>query len=188
MLLWVSAFMAIGLLIYQVSRSILVEPTTLWSASLKNQLPEADCGVVLTGATGRVREAFEYLAQKKIKKLIVSGVYKEARLIEVFPYLPYYNEINSNDIVLEKRSETTFGNAQQSLNLVEGLRCRDIVLITSQLHMRRAYSIFRATFPDNINIKKLTLPNAKNEQDTIDFLIELVKSFFYLVLSLETWF
>ena len=160
----------------QISR----EPMNLW----QNNLLSADCGIVLTGAAGRIREGFEYLAQKKINKLIVSGVYKDAKLHEVFPYLPLYPEINSDDIILEKKSETTFGNAQQSLVLVENVKCKDIVLITSQIHMRRAYHIFKATFPSEYSIKKLSLPNSKNEKSLFDHGIEVVKSMFYYGLGL----
>ena len=35
-----------------------------------DELPKSDCGVVLTGSPGRIREAFEVLALKKINKLI----------------------------------------------------------------------------------------------------------------------
>lgn len=154
------------------------EPMNLWS----KDLPLADCGVVLTGAPGRVREAFEYLAQKKIKKLIVSGVYKDSKLHEIFPYLPFYPEVDESDIYLEKKSETTYGNAQQSLVMIESLNCQSAVLITSQIHMRRAFRVFKATFADHIEIKKLSLPNSKTEKSYLDLGLEVLKSIFYFAL------
>jgi hypothetical protein len=63
------------------SRLILDEP----ESKMDDPTLQADCGVVLTGSSGRIREAFEILAQKRIKKLIVSGVFKEAQLNEIFP-------------------------------------------------------------------------------------------------------
>lgn len=152
----------------------------LWS----EPIPTADCGVVLTGAPGRVREAFEVLAQKKIKKLIVSGVFKDSQMREIFPFLPFYPEVNEGDIFLEKKSETTFGNAQQSYALIESLHCQNIVLMTSQVHMRRAYRIFRSTLPESIKIYKLSLPNAKSERNSFDLFIEVFKTLFYFVLGL----
>ena len=159
---------------------IINEPMNLWS----DELPVAECGVVLTGAPGRVREAFEYLAQRKIQKLIVSGVYKESKLHEIFPYLSFYPEVHSEDIILEKKSETTFGNAQQSLVWVQNLKCKDIILMTSQIHMSRAYRIFKSTFPDSYQIKKLSLPNSKTERSVFDLVTEVVKSVFYYGLGL----
>lgn len=177
-------FLAFLVLVYFKADQIVSEPENLWTS---RELT-ADCGVVLTGATGRLREGFELLAQQRIKKLIVSGVYKDARMIELFPYSGYYPEVNLNDIYLEKRSETTFGNARHSMNLVEGLRCRDIILITSQIHMHRAYSIFKIVYPDSMAIKKLTLPNAKSESGLYGLATEVSKALFYYILSLAEYF
>ncbi len=173
-------FFLIGVSILTIHvKKIKDEPINVWS-----QITEADCAVVLTGAPGRIREGFELLQQKRIKKLIVSGVFKEATYSEVFPYWPYYNDINPEDVILEKRSQTTFGNAHQSVVLVESLKCQDVFLVTSQLHMARAYSIFRDVFPNTIEIKKLTLANSRSEQSVFDFALELVKSLFYTVFGL----
>ncbi|MBC7465181.1 MAG: YdcF family protein [Bdellovibrio sp.] len=144
---------------------------------------QADCGVVLTGSPGRVREAFEILAQKKIKKLIVSGVFKEALMNEIFPHLSFYPEISDQDIYLEKKSATTYGNAIQSLALVEALKCRDIVLITSQIHMYRANRIFNHIFPTTIKITKLAVPNRK-DFSFFDYLLETSKVTLYWALGL----
>lgn len=166
-----------GFLIYK-TRQIVSEPQNLWG----NNSLSSDCGVVLTGGPGRVREGFELLAQKKINKLIVSGVFKDAKLTEVFPYASYYPEVNLDDIILEKRSETTFGNARHSLSLVEALKCRDILLITSEIHMHRAYQTFKVIYPEKISIKKLSLPNARTEDSWYGILQELFKNILYYVL------
>lgn len=171
-------------IVYLKTDQIVSEPENLWG----NNEISADCGVVLTGATGRLREGFELLAQKRIKKLIASGVYKDARMIEVFPYSGYYPEVSLDDIYLEKRSETTFGNARHSMNLAEGLRCRDIILITSQIHMHRAYSIFKIVYPETIVIKKLTLPNTKSESGLSGLALEVVKTLFYYIVGLAEYF
>lgn len=157
------------------------EPMNLWT---NKKVPNLDCGVVLTGAPGRIREGFELLQQKKIKKLIVSGVYKEATFDEIFPYWPFYPEIKADDVILEKRSQTTLGNAHQTLALVETLKCQDIYLITSQQHMARAYSMFKGVYPPHIYIEKLSVPNSKFEQTIYSFAFEVVKSVFYMVLGL----
>lgn len=176
--------MVFAFVVYFKTNQIISEPENLWG----NNEISADCGVVLTGATGRLREGFELLAQKRIKKLIASGVYKDARMIEIFPYSGYYPEVSLDDIYLEKRSETTFGNARHSMSLVEGLRCRDIILITSQIHMSRAYSIFKIVYPDTMTIKKLTLPNTKSESGVYGLAVEVVKSLFYYIVGLAEYF
>lgn len=145
-----------------------------------DQVPVQDCGVVLTGGPGRIREAIEVLAQKKIKKLVISGVYKEAQLTEIFPPLPFYPEINPEDIILEKRSESTYGNAVQSLAIVQTLQCRSVLLITSQMHMHRAYKVFRTLYPDQIQINKYFVFYQRKNPSHLDLMIEAVKSVFYL--------
>lgn len=163
----------------QESRFILDEPET---KVLDGHL-QADCGVVLTGSPGRIREAFELLGQKKIRKLIVSGVYKETQLNEIFPHLAFYPEIAEQDIYLEKKSETTYGNAVQSLALVKALQCHDILLITSQLHMYRAYRIFSHIYPPSITINKLTVAN-KRDFSFFEYFLETMKVTLYWALGL----
>src|SRR5688572_9401257 len=80
-------------------------PATAWTHDVSG-----DCAVVLTGAAGRVREGFDLLAQKAVKKLIISGVNPKAQLREIFPERPFYPAVAESDIVLERRSTTTYGN------------------------------------------------------------------------------
>ena len=150
------------------------EPMISW---LKTQT--ADCAVVLTGGAGRVREGFDLLANQKVKKLIVSGVYSNAQLREIMPVWSFYGDMSENDVVLERRSETTFGNAQQSLPIVEALKCRDILLVTSRLHMYRSYRTFRAIFPENIDIQRHPIIGGRYEPSLLEITFEALKSLFY---------
>lgn len=172
-------FFLLFLLFAQQMRQQLVnvqsEPITVWSHSV-----QADCGVVLTGGPGRIREGFDLLSQKAIKKLIVSGVNSTSSLTEIFPLWVFYPELKEEDIFLERRSETTFGNAQQSLPLVEALNCRDIILITSHLHMYRSYQTFRSIFPPSVEILKHSLPTARRYRlEMGETYSEAFKSLFY---------
>ncbi len=139
----------------------------------------ADCAVVLTGGANRVHEGFALLAQKQVRKLIISGVFEGAKLDEIFPLLPFYGTIAAKDVVLEKNSRTTFGNAQQSLALVEALKCRDVVLVTSYLHMRRALRTFDATFPEDIVLYPRATIGSGHPAAFGELLLEASKSFFY---------
>lgn len=175
-----AAVVVFGLFVYEGRQILNDQPERLEDNEI-DQLPIHDCGVVLTGGPGRIRESIEILVQKKIKKLIISGVYKEAQLAEIFPALPFYPEIDSNDIILEKHSESTYGNAAQSLALVQTLQCKNVLLITSQLHMHRAYQVFRSLYPESIQIKKYYVFTARKDPKEMDLLIETIKSVFYTV-------
>lgn len=158
----------------QEYKTVNKEPSTAWS-----QTPNADCGIVLTGSSGRVREGFDLLANQNIRKLIISGVFQNARLREILPAWTFYGTLNENDVILERHSETTYGNAQQSLTIVEALHCRDVVLITSQLHMYRSYRTFRSAFPENIEIRKHSVVSGRYQIAFWEILIEAGKSLFY---------
>ena len=71
---------------------------------------------------------------------------------ELFPLWPYYPEVHEQDVVLERRSRSTFGNAQQSLPIIQALRCRDVILVTSRIHMYRALRTFQSEFPASVRI------------------------------------
>ncbi|QDK37604.1 YdcF family protein [Bdellovibrio sp. NC01] len=150
------------------------EPMISWTKS-----QTADCAVVLTGGAGRVREGFDLLANQNVKKLVISGVYANARLREIMPVWPYYGNLNENDVVLDRRSETTYGNAQQSLPIVEALKCRDILLVTSRIHMYRSYRTFRSSFPENIYIQKHPVIASRYEPSSWETGFEALKSLFY---------
>lgn len=139
----------------------------------------ADCAVVLTGGANRVREGFDLLAQGFVHKVIISGVHPKASLRDIFPQLPFYSSINENDIILEKRSTTTYGNVQQTLPLVEALRCRDLVLITSRIHMRRALKTFQGTYPSHFAIYGRSVVSGHSETDWDEIVLETIKSLFY---------
>ena len=155
-------------------RSVTRESMLSWT---QNQ--NADCAVVLTGGAGRVREGFDLLANQNVKKLIISGVNPNSRLREIMPVWSFYGNLKEDDVVLERRSETTYGNAQQSLSIVEALRCRDVILVTSRLHMHRAYKTFRGSYPENIEIVKHAVISGRYDLSVAEASIEALKSLFY---------
>lgn len=170
------AVLGFGYRFYIEYNAILSEPIQSWT---ENQ--GADCAVVLTGGAGRVREGFDLLSRQAVRKLIISGVYSNARLREIFPLWPLYGNLNENDVVLEKRSETTYGNAQQSLAIVEALKCRDVILVTSRIHMRRAYQTFRSAFPENIYLHRDSVISTRYETSVWENSLEATKALFYSI-------
>jgi uncharacterized SAM-binding protein YcdF (DUF218 family) len=150
------------------------EPISAWSEDHK-----ADCAVVVTGGPGRVREGFDLLAQGQVRKLIISGVHPKATLRDIIPQWPFYGGLHEEDVVLERRSATTYGNAQQSLPLVEAMHCRSLVLVTSHLHMRRAFKTFRQVFPTEILILPRSVSSGYIPPRAWDLAVETVKSLFY---------
>ncbi len=175
-LIFFSIFFALGFVVLFVGelREVLATDVSSWK-----QDQRADCAVVLTGGANRLREGLDLLARKNVQKLMIMGVHPSAELRDIFPLLPFYGNVNSEDIVLEKYSQTTFGNAQQTAGLVEVLHCRDLILVTSRLHMSRAYRTFRADLSSVISIYPRATPLTSSEAGWWEVAIETFKSMFY---------
>lgn len=148
----------------------------------------ADCAVVLTGGAHRVREGIDLLVQKNVLKLIISGVHSGAQLKDLLPLRMVYGSLNEQDVFLERQSQTTFGNAVQSLPLVEVLRCRNVLLVTSQLHMYRAQRTFHSIYPKEIQIVPHAVLSGTEPLNFWDILLEAVKSFFYSIWAYDEGF
>lgn len=153
---------------------ILATPIHAWT-----QDHVADCAVILTGGPARIREGIDLLSRNEVRKLIISGVNPQTEFRDIFLLLPFYGSLNADDVVLEKKSRTTWGNAQQSLPLVEALKCRDIVLVTSRVHMYRALKTFQAEFPPSVSIYPRAVVWGSAKPDQGEVFSEIVKSLFY---------
>lgn len=157
---------------------VLHQQPTAWTSD-----QTADCGVVLTGGPGRVREGFDLLAHHTIKKLIIAGVHPQAKLREIFPLWPYYGNLNAADVILERRSRTTYGNAQQTLPLVEALHCHDLIVVTSVLHMHRALKTFEAVLPEDFPVYGRAVISGSAKPSLVEISMEVLKSLFYSIFA-----
>lgn len=166
--------LGIGLRIYREAQTIVVSPIDSWTND-----SVADCGVVLTGGPHRIREGLDLLAQKRIHKLVIAGVNPTTHLHELFPRLPIYGQVDERDIFLEKQSQTTFGNAIQSLQYIEALRCDTVFLITSSIHQHRALKTFKARYPAEVKILPYSVQTTKDSFYSYEVFVESVKSYFY---------
>lgn len=159
-------------------RKITSEPVSSWT-----QDSRADCAVVLTGGQGRLREGFDLLERGQVQKLIISGVNQNSDLRDIMPMWNFYPNLREEDIVLDKVPTTTYGNAVQTKIITEALKCRDLVLVTSQLHMSRSYRTFRGQFPEDFTILKHATTNSRWESETEALFAEIFKSFFYFLFA-----
>lgn len=153
---------------------IVETPITSWNVD-----QTADCAIVLTGGPGRVREGLDLLARGTVKKLIVAGTHPKAQLREIFPMWPYFGGVNEADIFFERRSRTTYGNAQQTLPLAEGLGCARVLVVTSKIHMHRAFRTFRRTYPADIELVSRPTTPGFGESEVREILFETLKALFY---------
>ena len=162
------------LLVVREANLVLSTPITAWT-----QDPVADCAVVLTGGSGRVREGLSLLEKGLIKTLIISGVNPTTELHDLLTPMDVALGTQARQVILERRSHTTYGNAHQSTPILEALRCRDLVLVTSEMHMYRARRTFEAALPSEMKIIPHAVPAPKAEEEAWGLATEVLISMFY---------
>jgi uncharacterized SAM-binding protein YcdF (DUF218 family) len=166
------------IVVFSLGRSAYVvshESLNAWT----DDIAPADCGVVLTGSAHRIREALALLSRGQIQKLVVAGVHPQTDLLDLLTPEDLLTGVDKSRVVIEKRSTTTFGNAQQSLPIVEALGCTRVILITSQMHMHRALKTFFAAYPSNIKLVKYSVPPSVQSSSWWEFGLEVFKTSFY---------
>jgi uncharacterized SAM-binding protein YcdF (DUF218 family) len=171
--------------------------TDLWAVSPKALTQTYDVGVVLGGSTityekkydrkifkgniDRLLQAVELYQRGKIKRILITGasgnlVYrnlKEARLLRSFLI-----SINfpADHILMDTLAENTHENAIYSKKILkQHPEFKNILLVTSSLHMRRARACFRhegievTPYPTNLinsdtrwNFEYMLMPNISN--------------------------
>jgi len=103
-------------------------------------VPEVDVIAVLTGGQGRLREALTFLNQNKGHHLFVSGTDPRSQLLDILKannFESLSEELRSR-ILLGDASRNTVENALEVRKVVEDLKARSVLLVTSTYHMRRA--------------------------------------------------
>ena len=101
-----------------------------------------------TGAIDRILTAINLVKQKRVDMLLISGGSgslfdqrtKEAPFLK---QLALEFGLRDDQIIIESRSRNTFENAKWSSRLIQEHDLKDIMLITSAFHMRRAQASFR---------------------------------------------
>lgn len=167
-------FVALSYFVMRAYQNISMEKIAAWTEDTT-----ADCALVLTGGPQRVREGFALLARNQVRHLIISGVNPTTELRDLLtPWDLFWGPARER-IILEKRSTTTYGNAQQTLPIVEGLGCQRIALVTSALHMHRAFQTFKSSFPENMTLIKHAVPASPRHSTSLEVGNEVVKTVFY---------
>jgi uncharacterized SAM-binding protein YcdF (DUF218 family) len=98
----------------------------------------ADGIVVLTGGSSRVNDAFELLASKRGKRLLITGVYPATNRGEISRVLPEYERLFTCCVDLDRTAVNTLGNAIGTRRWVRAQGFNSLIVVTSAYHMPRA--------------------------------------------------
>lgn len=145
---------------------------------------EADVIVVLTGGLGRIDGGLMLLRTGRSGKMILSGVNEDVDHDAIF--LKGLNKTERGNIILEKRSKSTYENALEVRRLSRELGFDSMILITSSYHMKRAHYLFTRVMPEGVSIEpfQVSSPNFNEQKwwSSLDIVIpEFLKYSWYEV-------
>ena len=141
---------------------------------------------VLTGGKGRIAKGIELFENTPNSYLIISGVDKSIKNIEVLSK----ELLENNKVFIDKKSETTIDNAEEIINWAYKKSITNIKIITSDYHMPRSILILNKKsknlkfFADPVTSDISVRENLFNNFQLLIFLSEeyLKYLFCYLVL------
>lgn len=113
--------------------------------------------VVLTGGTGRLKEAFRLLLTGTAPRLLVSGVGPETDLADLARLSDTPDASLLGRVRLGRHAATTAGNAAEARRWVREMHLDSLILVTSFYHMPRALADFRRALPD-IRLEPVSVP------------------------------
>lgn len=119
-----------------------------FSSTAANAEPPADIEpadgiVVLTGGPKRISKGLELLAQKKGRRLLISGVNAATKRSDIVAMNPSRQSLFSCCVDLEHKALDTVGNATETQKWIENTGYESIILVTSAQHMPRSLIEFR---------------------------------------------
>jgi uncharacterized SAM-binding protein YcdF (DUF218 family) len=128
--------------------------------------------VVMTGARGRVERGLALLAQKRARRLLISGVDRRVRPHEIAHEFDAPEALIDCCVDLGHESVDTRSNGQEASRWIAGHHYRSIRLVTSDWHMMRARYELEAMTGDELRI----VPDAvRTEPDLLDLVREYNK-------------
>jgi uncharacterized SAM-binding protein YcdF (DUF218 family) len=100
---------------------------------------QTDAIVVLTGSPGRLERGFALFEQGRAQAVLISGVPRDARPQDYASRYDVDPSLFPSRIALGQDSVDTRTNAEEVARWLQRRRYRSIRLVTSDLHMHRAY-------------------------------------------------
>jgi uncharacterized SAM-binding protein YcdF (DUF218 family) len=113
---------------------------------------EADAIVVLTGGPDRIAEGAKLLAEKRAKRLFISGVNEQTDEDDLVRTVPLLQKFLSCCVTIDRDALNTHENAMQTLAWVKQNQINSIILVTSHAHMPRALFEFHMSGDNDVMI------------------------------------
>ncbi len=143
--------------------------------------PKVDAIVVITGGKGRIEHGASLLADGKAKRLLIAGADPSVRKVDLVNRLGGKKKLFDCCVDLGSESVDTRSNAEEANRWLERRKYKNIRLVTSDWHMRRARYEFNRQLDPDIKI----VPDAvRTEPNFMTLFAEYNK---YLLRRLSVW-
>ncbi len=116
-------------------------------AAVAEPTRQTDAIVVLTGGSGRIQQGLALLAEKRAKKLFISGVYRGVDVRELLRVSQQSPADLECCVALGYEADSTRGNARETAGWLNEQGLRSLRLVTAAYHMPRSLLEFRRAMP-----------------------------------------
>jgi uncharacterized SAM-binding protein YcdF (DUF218 family) len=134
--------------------TILLQTTYTFYIFLKyNSLRPADAVLVFAGGSYRIEAGYKIVKEGYADALIVSPATPEI----IAEYNKRLNLRQAAITIIEDQAMSTFENALYTKKLVDAHDFRNVILVTSDVHMPRSYLIMRLLTSPGVRIQRYTV-------------------------------
>ena len=107
----------------------------------------ADGIVALTGSAFRINDALDLLASGHGRRLLITGVNRTTRPVEISRLVPEHRRLFDCCVDLDYSAANTVGNAIETQRWVKGRGFKSLIVVTSNFHMPRAMAELEHRLP-----------------------------------------
>jgi uncharacterized SAM-binding protein YcdF (DUF218 family) len=161
--LWPRLAGAASLLLSMVAALVISDFSRFISRLEPRERPDvvaADGIVALTGGAERISEAITLLANKRAKRLLITGVNQSTSAGALSAATPETADLLTCCIDLDRNALNTVGNALEAARWVHENDFRSIIVVTSSYHMPRSLMELRRVLPQTRLIAHPVVPAA----------------------------
>lgn len=115
-----------------------------------NAYRNIDAIIVFTGGENRVQSGIDLISNNIGKKLFISGVNPDTNIFDISEQTLSDKDLLNCCIDLGKKANNTIENALESIDWIKNNNYKNIVIVTSNYHMKRSLFILR-NFDRSIN-------------------------------------
>ena len=148
------------LLLFSIWLGGLIYFTTLIPSSVADPTSPTDGIVLLTGGSDRLREGVQLLANGKAKRLLISGVYREASLDDLLREArsDLSQPLRDCCVTVGYLAGNTLGNATEAASWAAANGIHSLRLVTADYHMPRSLLEFSHALPDALIVPHPVFP------------------------------